>query len=311
MSPPDPRRYLATAGLVAGGLLALAAAINYFIDPFDYFGRNTLGVYISAEREAKLTGLRQHQHDAILIGTSKAAMIDVSKVAGPAPFYNASLGGAKPEEIIGLVQHVAPTAPLIVVALDFFQYGNGTPLEPTPFPPATWQHNFGYLFNLQGLGYAFTTVSGALRGRAPTLRPDGSFDSAEWRQHNSHITPAALAQLFAQRKMEWSEFHFSPDRLNCLEQLRVALDRSGVPYLVFINPLHAEDLRLLRQVGFEPAFDQWRARVRRDFPGVIDLADSAYSNPANFFPADPVHFLPEVGADLLNQAVLPHAPKPS
>jgi len=311
MSPPNPRRYLVTFGFLAGGLLALAAAVNYFIDPFDYFGRNTLGVYISAEREAKLTGLRQHPRDAVLIGTSKAAMIDVSQVSGPAPFYNASLGGATPEEVIGLVQHVAPTAPLIVVALDFFQYTDRTPLQPNPFPRETWQRDFGYLFNLQGLGYAFTTVSGALRGKPPTLRADGSFDSTAWRAHNDRADPAALARIFDDREAQWRDFTFSPSRVNDLELLRATLDHHGVPYVVFINPLNAEDLRRIRRAGLMPALDQWRARVLRDFPNALDLADSAYSDPANFFRLDPVHFYPEVGADLLNRAVLPHAPKPS
>jgi hypothetical protein len=309
--PPDPRRYLATFGLLAGGLLALAAAVNYFVDPFDYFGRNSLGVYISAEREAKLTGLRQHPRDAILIGTSKAAMIDVSKVNGPAPFYNASLGGATPEEVIGLVQHVPSTSPLIVVALDFFQYGDRTPLQANPFPPETWQHDFGYLLNLQGLGYAWITVSGHLRKLPPTLRADGSFDSTSWREHYDRSDPAALARIMDEREATWRDFHFPPARLDQLELLRAALDNHGVPYVVFINPLNAEDLRRIRRAGLGPALDQWRARVLHDFPNVVDLSDSPYSSPANFFRLDPVHFYPEVGADILNRAVLPHAQPPS
>jgi hypothetical protein len=308
MPAPDPRRYLAAFGLLAGGLLALAATVNYFVDPFDYFGRNTLGVYISAEREAKLTGLRQHPRDAVLIGTSKAAMIDVSQVTGPAPFYNASLGGATPEEVIGLVQHVAPSAPLIVVALDFFQYSDRAPLQSDPFPRETLSHTFGYLFNLQGLGYAFTTVSASLRGLPPTLRADGSFDSAEWREHNDRADPAALARIFADREADWRAFNFSPARENDLELLRATLDHHGIPYVVFINPLNAEDLRRIRRAGLMPALDQWLARVHHDFPAVVDLADSSYSDPANFFRLDPVHFYPEVGADMLNHAVLPHAP---
>ncbi|MGA2053430.1 MAG: hypothetical protein ABSH19_08975, partial [Opitutales bacterium] len=244
---------------------------------------------------------------AVLIGTSKAAMIDVSKVNGPAPFYNASLGGATPEEVIGLVQHVPSTSPLIVVALDFFQYGDHSPVQTNPFPPATWQHNFGYLFNLDGLGYAWTTVSGALRHRPPTLLPDGSFDSGEWRKHYDHPDPAALARIMDEREAEWRDFQFLPARLDQLEVLRATLDNRGVPYLVFINPLNAEDLRRIRRAGLGPALDQWRARVLRDFPRAVDLSDSPYSNPANFFRLDPVHFYPEVGADLLNRAVLPRA----
>ncbi len=305
------QRYLATTAAVAAGLIALAAALNFFVDPFDYFGRNTLGIYISAEREAKLTGLRQHPQDAVLLGTSKAAMVDASLLRGPAKFYNAGLGGATPEEVTALVRHVSPTAPLVVVALDFFQYSDRLPIVSSPFPPQTWQDSFNYLFNLQGVGYAWQTMLGAWRGRPPTLQKDGSFNAVLWREHHDVADPAALAALLANQETQWREFHFSPDRVNELVLLRSALENRGSPYAVVINPLQVEDLRRLRHAGMGPALEDWRARVRMVFPEAVDLLDSSYSDAKNFFKLDPVHFYPEVGAAMLNEKVLPHPVNPA
>ena len=54
--------------------------MNYIIDPYNKFGNNRLGVYISAEREFKATKMRTHaqNYDVILLGHSKAAMTDVT-----------------------------------------------------------------------------------------------------------------------------------------------------------------------------------------------------------------------------------------
>jgi hypothetical protein len=306
---PDPRRYLGLVALLAGALVALAAAINFFVDPFDYFGRNTLGVYIAAARAAKLTGLRQNPRAAVLIGTSKAAMIDVAQLAGPAPFFNASLGGATPEEVVALVKQVSPTAPLVVVALDFFQFGDSVPYQPVPFAPPSWQRDFSYLFSLDGLGYSFTTISRAERGLPPTLLPNGSFNPALWFEHYDHADPAALARLLDDREARWREFHFSPERVAELADLRAALDARHEPYVVLINPLDAADFARVRRAGLGPAYTDWAARVHRVFPDVIDLAVSPYSDPKNFFRLDPVHLYPQVGADMLNRLVLPRAAK--
>jgi hypothetical protein len=54
-----------------------------------------------------------------------------------------------------------------------------------------------------------------------------------------------------------------------------------------------------------PAFDAVRARIRQVFPNVVDLTDSPYADPKNFFHQDVLHTYPNVGADLINREVLP------
>jgi hypothetical protein len=62
-----------------GGLAALGA-LTYSIDPYGIFGNNTLGIYISAEREAKTMMVHEYPHDVLLLGNSKSALVAVGGV---------------------------------------------------------------------------------------------------------------------------------------------------------------------------------------------------------------------------------------
>ena len=54
---------LGLAGALAGGL----GVLNYAVAPYNRFGHNRLGVYVSAERESKSTEVRRYPHNALLL----------------------------------------------------------------------------------------------------------------------------------------------------------------------------------------------------------------------------------------------------
>jgi hypothetical protein len=61
-------------------LLACAAALNWWVDPFDKLGRNQIGVYSSSERDAKPQMIIRYPHDGIILGTSRMTYVDSTMI---------------------------------------------------------------------------------------------------------------------------------------------------------------------------------------------------------------------------------------
>ena len=92
----SPRRFVILALGLAGGLVATIGLFNYFVDPYGLFGQNRLGIHISAEREFKPSQVQRYPHDALVLGTSRMAMIPVDDLKG-FRFFNAGFGGGTAE----------------------------------------------------------------------------------------------------------------------------------------------------------------------------------------------------------------------
>ena len=307
MTAPDSRRYLATLGKLAGGVILLVVALNYFVDPHAYFGRNYLGYYTTAERQFKLEGLQQHPDDAVLLGNSKAALTDVEMIHSPVRFFNAGVGGSPIEEILAMLGHVKPSAPFVLVALDYLQFQDDKPIAPQPLAPLSLHDALTYLFSGQTFVYSLKTLSSAALGLPPVYRDDGTFVATGWYEHYDRDDPVAYELMLDQREAQLRRFHFSPERIAYLERLRDALKARGKPFFVYLDPLQADELGRLRRAGVGPALDAWRAKVREVFPDVVDVTDSAYSSPKNFFRQDLLHPYPNISADIINRDVLPNA----
>jgi len=306
------RRYLLSLGWLAGGLLGLVAGLNYFVDPYDYFERNSLGVYVTnGEREVKQSGLDRYPERAVLLGDSKAGMMDVSQTQESAKIFNAGFGSATPEETVAMVKKISPQAPFVLVGLDYFQFGSTAPFAPEPFAKRDFWNGINHLFSGQVLSDSFRTLTGHFRGKQKAFHPDGSFDATDWRAHNDVANPAALVRVFDDRENLARQFRFSPERIALLPILRKALDDRNKPYLVYISPLVEEDWRRMEKAGLLPEYQKWSTAVHTVFPDVIDLAHSVYSDPANFFRLDPMHFYPDTGTAILNRELLPRLNPPS
>lgn len=310
ISLPDsaPRRYLATFGLLAGGLALLTAIVNYVVDPDAYFGRNSLGFFTSAERQFKILGLQRHAGDAVLLGNSKAALADTSLVHGPYPFFNAGVGGSLAEDVTEMTDHVPPGAPLVVLALEYGQFGNSRPYGGHLPPPVTGHDWLANLLSGQILVDSLKTITSAARRQPPAYLPDGNFVTTGWYAHYDLNDPAGHAQVVAIREAQIRDFALMPERMAMLPKLKAALV-AHPHYLVYIIPVEAEEMASLRRLGLRPVYDAWRARVREVFPDVVDLTDTPYANPKNFFHLDIMHPYPNIGAQMIQQEVLPQLRK--
>ena len=126
---------MTTLAWLTGECGRLVAVVNYCVDPNAYFGRNTLGYYTSAERQFKILGFTTAYRRQFLLGNSKAALADTSQIQRPYPIFNAGVGGSAAEDVLAMLHHVPPTVPLVVVALDYAQYGNENAYGSQSTPP--------------------------------------------------------------------------------------------------------------------------------------------------------------------------------
>ena len=303
---PRARRYvLLTLGLataLAGGL----GLLNYAVDPYNRFGHNRLGVYISAERESKATEVRRYPHNALLLGNSRMAMIPVAQLNG-FRFFNGALGGATAEETYYFVYHYATRQDLVVLGVDL---GAADPpsLKGDPFAPPSWIATLDNLLNLSTVEYSLRTISEHAAGHPASLRPDGSFDTTRWFELYDREDRPRLAWQLEQLKREFENYaSASRDRMSFYARLADCLRQRGIACVVLIPPLHEDVANYLRASPARAGLQAWRRQLDALFPNVVDLSFSAYGAAENFFKSDPVHFKPVVGARLLNGEVIPVA----
>jgi hypothetical protein len=302
---PGARRFviwtLGLAGILAGGL----GLLNYVVDPYNRFGNNRLGVYISAERESKATQARRYPYNALLLGNSRMAMIPVDNLQGFC-FFNGAFGGGTAEEAYYFAYHFAKPRDLVVLGVDL---GGGDPaqLQGDIFQPPGWTANLNNLLNLSTVEYSVRTIADHCAGRPASLSPNGSFEATRWFELYDREDPPQLEWKLAELKHDLDRAtRMTREHMSYYARLADCLRQRGAVCVVLIPPLHEALARRL-DAPARAALQSWRKELESIFPTVVDLSFSPYGAAGNFFKCDPSHFKPEVGVRLLNAEVLPAA----
>jgi hypothetical protein len=287
---------------LTGAVVLAAALLNYLIDPYGFFGNNRLGVFISAEREAKPILLQRYPHDALLVGNSKVGMISARQLHG-FRFFNASFAGGTSEEEYYCLEHFATNQRLVVLEVDFLQ-SDPTTNKGDLFAPSGLSSALKMLLNAKTLEYSFRTITEHLAGTPPSLKPDGTGDATGWFKLYDHedkmLEQYKLRALITLYDHKALAFH-----LSYYERIARLLRQRGVPCLAFVPPLHQDLADHLKTSPNRQDFERWRTEVRKIFPDLVDLSMSPYGNAENFFKTDPLHFKPDIGTRMLNEKVIP------
>lgn len=290
-------------------MVSAIGAFNWIVDPYDYFGNNRLGVYISAEREAKPDMLRHYPHDALLVGNSKAAMIPAGQLTGRR-FFNGAFGGASVEEMYHFVNHFATTQNLVLASVDLGHFSQGKPAGDL-FAPRSIQDKLDKLSSLKSVEYSWRTIASHLAGESPHMSADGSFIARRWFELYDRENPDELRYTLQTLKGWFDRYDRAPGTgMDYYRMMARVLKERRIACAVFIPPLHEELARHLRASTNYAKILQWKRELDAIFPLVLDYSIGPYSRAQNFFKADPVHFKPEVGAALINGEVMPEIPPP-
>lgn len=303
-TPADSLKFLRLFCGIALRFVAVTVAVGLVVDPWNRFGMNRLGVFISASREFKLTEAARFPHDALLLGNSRTAMLPVAELKD-AKFFNGAFEGANLVEIRLFLERRLHGQKLVVLNLDPYTLGPESDRIPTEAFAAPGPRVLGsYLASLKALEYSAKTIGSGLAGKPRSYLPDGTTASEEWkRQRDVDDVPWQQSQLKTQRE-RLAGFRFDVKRVEELRAIDALIRERGANMVVYLSPVH-EDLWPALSSGL--AGDEWAKAtkaVKEVFPKMVDLTHSAYSARTNYYKTDPVHFYPEVGIRFLNSEVL-------
>jgi hypothetical protein len=306
-NPGGTRKFLKRFGWIVAGILLLTVSINLFVDPWDRFGLNRLGVYISASREFKLTEAARFPHDALLLGNSRAAMLPVAQLDG-AKFFNAAFEGANLVEFRLFLERNLHGQKLVLLNLDPFTLGSESDRVPTEAFDRLGPRVLGnYLASLKALEYSAKTVASRVAGKHGSYLPDGTTASEEWKaQRDVDDEPWQRSQRKTQVE-RLAAFRFNPRRIEELRKIAAIVRERGATLVPYLSPVEEDILPGLETGTAAVEWSNAVKAVRSVFPEVVDLTHSELSARTNFYKTDPVHFYPEVGIRFLNEKVLPSA----
>ena len=290
--------------LRAGALLLGLALFNVAVDPYNYFGLNRLGVYISADRETKSTLVRRGNYDALLIGNSKAAMIPVEQLKG-FHFFNAGLGAANAEEMEHFIRSFAHKQKLVVLSIDYGLHGSDRS-EINPFVRWRPMDVMTKAFNLRTIEYSVRTITSHFRGIPSDFTADGSYVPDRWFAKYGLDRPAEMRRDLDNLGRAYEVYQRLPGHgMMAFRRIAEILRQRGIRCLAYIPPMHGEVIHHIEALPDYSKFQSWKRELVEIFPDLVDFSNSKYSDPAAFFKSDPVHFLPQVGAEFLNNELLP------
>jgi hypothetical protein len=300
------RRFVLLALGLALGLTGGVALLNLIIDPFNRYGLNHLGVYISAERECKSTYVTRFPHDALLVGNSREIRIPPAQLKG-FQFFNGAFSGATPEEIYFFLQHFARHQRLVVLAVDI---GEQDPAERHGdiFAPKGLVSALDNLLNLQTSEYSIRTISESLSKHPEPIGLDGLVPVGSSMLDADRNDPVQEAYRIKAMQQVWDGYHCPPlDQMSFYVKIGECLRQRGIPCVVVIPPTQEAVAQSVQSGPAAAEMVAWKRQLNTIFPHVLDLSFSAYDAATNFYRADPMHFKPDVGVRFMNADVLPFA----
>jgi hypothetical protein len=300
------RRYVLLALGLAIGLTGGMALLNFIVDPFNRYGNNRLGVYISAERECKSTYVQRFPHDALLVGNSREIRIPPGRLEG-FRFFNGAFSGATSEEVYYFLQHFALHQRLVILAVDV---GEQDPAERHGdiFAPKGLTPTLDNLFNLQTTEYSIRTISESLSKNPQPIGRDGLVPVGSSMLDADRDDPEREAYLIESMQRMWVGYHCPPlEQMSFYVKISGCLRQRGIPCVVVIPPTHEAVARSAQSGPTAEEVVAWKRQLGTIFFHVIDLSFSSDDAATNFYRADPIHFKPDVGVRFMNTEVLPFA----
>jgi hypothetical protein len=286
-------------------------AVVFFVDPLARFNIDMDNITLFREREGKPWLIKLYPHNAILLGTSKLAYVNPDDIDTPdLKFFNSSFAGALPEEMYTFLKHFVPDSKLVVLSFDIIPMNENTwamrregNWQSPPFKIAVvnW---FDYLNNNREALLLALEYTWKGKPNPGTLHRNGARNIPhEISRSEAMSAPAFTGPLAILRGAAFRDFKYSAQRIDYLVKIKALLDERRIPHLVLISPENRQMLDMIKASGNQWALDRFRSDVHRVFPGTIDYSNSWVSADENFLKFDPLHYLPDVGARMIREAL--------
>jgi hypothetical protein len=296
---------------VAALLVGVVSLLNYFVDPFGRFGMNTVGYFYSSERDIAYGSIRSLQFDGIVLGSSKATEIAPPLVRG-SRLLNTAWSAALPEEMSYFLRDRFPSTrddEYVAIGLDLFMFNEGAFafVEESEFDPWRLNHTLSLLASWQMAWRSIDAIHRARSGVEPFALRGGERNTVRLEPEDLDREPNYRSTLETLRTDLYADFDFSERRADALSAIGSWGEETCTPIVVFISPLHPVVRRLQQEMALAREWESFVGAVFESFPNAIDLSESEWSQPDDFWTGDPFHYLPSTGADLFGRAILPAA----
>jgi hypothetical protein len=327
----NPKRRIARVRLLqwltaAAVAIAVPAGFVAAVDPFGFFGTNTVGYYYSSEREFKPNLVRAAPYDALALGDSRVAYTDTSLIGLPYRFLNGGIGGGTLWDAVTVLRASRlGDLKLVVIGLTYGSFARPGSCEekrsPERSPVAAFLDRLlepifepiRFSASWLQLWYAVDALRAKAKGEPPYYRPDGTRVSTD-----KDLSDATLP---GKTERYWSLIRHDAEVIaavtptqpglvvdeTCLRLLAGMVDlarQHGFRLVLVFMPLNRDFLDAGLAAWLASDYSRRSiVRVREVAPYVVNLFDSRFSDSANFWLHDPNHFRPHVGARMIEEAI--------
>lgn len=287
------------------GISLLVSVTNWIIDPFVFFGHNTLGAYAFTERQFKKSKVKTYPHNALLLGSSKTAYIDPTHLKKYI-FFNASFSNALPEEILHYLQNYLKdnnqNLEIVLIGLDL-QTLNQTINPIIDVENEDLNTYIDNLLSINAFNQSLNTILKNQQGRFDELivLKDGQRNPIQKNLKDSKLETYEYGYSMKVMKDTISSFKFPKERIEILKKIKQVLEKKDVNYIIFFNPINREVLNHFEELSNYSEFIQTKNKLREIFPGFVDLSDGRYSDPKYFYKHDVTHYKPLTGKLFINE----------
>jgi len=288
-------RYIKILAISLLGGFAVIGGFNWVIDPYGELGKNWIGCYTDNDRQ-RVKAIRSFPHDAVLTGSSRTLHINPDDLCRY-KFYNASIPSALPEEIYYYLEKYVKKEKLVVIGLDLYMFNESAyPLEKMKTWPDRTYSNYEYLLGWNVLADSVKAVY--LREYVRKIRPSNGFYPISNDPAPDIKKYQAQYQIFL--NYSYKNYHVSEARLQYMRSIKQLLETRHIKYIVFVNPMQQDHWGALHQSGNYENFLQLIGRLKEIFPDLTYFPEGIYSQRELFQNSDPSHYLPFLGATIVN-----------
>lgn len=299
---------------LAVGFMATMVGIltlNFVVNPERHWGLDIIPSVSDNDRPIKIALADQRNYDSILIGSSKMAYIDPTKIKN-GNFLNAAMVGSVPEEYLSFLDiYAKPPVKTVVLGLDLFMFNESAISFPTnslkllqgqvtaqQSPISVLKQSLSFKTTKNSLG----TLWAFAQGTPPAILENGQRNP--WFKAQADLPfnqPQADKTLKFLRTNFYADFRFSFQRVDQFAQIKQLLHARQIRLITILNP---KSHPVLEMINSDPklssALSTFRATLTAVDPDLHDLTASRWSALELFYLTDIYHYRPETGAEFVN-----------
>lgn len=266
--------------LVLGGT-ALVGAVNFAIDPKALWHPVEGG---TLERPlAQNDGGRLYRSERLARGNLQAVILGSSRCAGSIDPKEPAFAGMNTFNACMLRSNIAETIDFgrfaaahnrglrrLVIALDFFSFtSRRASYGDYEFSRLAGNSSLGvassYLLSFDTLELSLSTLIENLKGRPVRLKDNGfnDVDVAPPKIPPRKRFDDILLEDYLVSPVSYAAYHYDPERTRALDDFLSELRARHIDVWLYIPPIHARQMEVIRQLGLQPVFERWLTDVTR------------------------------------------------